>query len=148
MICRNGQRQGRRFGVSIIETALVMGVFLLFLFGVLEYCRFVFYLQLATNAAREGARYAVVNTNDTNLVSDTQNVVTNYMAGQNSQIPITTTVYLSDVNGNNIGSATNAAFGQFIAVQVNCTYVPIVGGLVKMGSTPIQTRILMCSEAN
>ena len=54
-------RRTRRRGLTIVESALVMSVFLLLLFGMFEYCRFLLVLHVTNNAAREGARYAVVN---------------------------------------------------------------------------------------
>lgn len=59
MLLRRNHR--RRVGATTVEAAVVMSVFLLFLFGVFEYCRFIFFLHVSTNAARDGARYAVVN---------------------------------------------------------------------------------------
>ena len=55
-------------------------VSLLFLYGTFEYCRFLFYHQLMTNAAREGARYGVANVTDTTVIADTQTKITNVMA--------------------------------------------------------------------
>ena len=54
-------RRPRRRGVTVVESAAVMSVFLLLLFGMFEYCRFLLVLHVTNNAAREGARYAVVN---------------------------------------------------------------------------------------
>jgi hypothetical protein len=51
-----------RRGLTIVEAALVLSVFLLLLFGMFEYCRFLLVLHVTNNAAREGARYASVNT--------------------------------------------------------------------------------------
>jgi Flp pilus assembly protein TadG len=51
----------RRRGATVVESALVLSVFLLLLFGIFEYCRFLFVLHVTNNAAREGARYASVN---------------------------------------------------------------------------------------
>jgi len=45
----------------LVETALVLVIFLAMLFGLFEYCRFLFVLHVANNAVRDGARYAVVN---------------------------------------------------------------------------------------
>lgn len=59
MIVRTATR--RRGGATVVEVALVMSVFLMFLFGLFEYCRFLLMQHVATNAARDGARYAVVN---------------------------------------------------------------------------------------
>jgi Flp pilus assembly protein TadG len=51
----------RRGGATTVEASVVVSVFLLFLFGLFEYCRFIFFLHVATNAARDAGRYAVVN---------------------------------------------------------------------------------------
>jgi Flp pilus assembly protein TadG len=78
----------RRPAAHLVEFAVVVPVFLLFLFGILEYSRYLMTLQVMTNAAREGARYAIVTTNDlsANPTQDVQNWVLNYMAGQNVQL--------------------------------------------------------------
>lgn len=55
------RRPHRRRGVAVVESAAVMSVFLLLLFGMFEYCRFLLVLHVTNNATREGARYAVVN---------------------------------------------------------------------------------------
>jgi hypothetical protein len=49
--------------MTVVETALVLGVFMVLLFGLFEYCRFLFVLHLTDNAARDGARYAAVRVN-------------------------------------------------------------------------------------
>jgi hypothetical protein len=54
-------RRTRRRGMTLVESALVMSVFLMLLFGMFEYCRFLMVLHVSSNAARDGARYAVVN---------------------------------------------------------------------------------------
>ncbi len=53
-----------RRGSTLTEAALVLPLFLMFLFGVFEYGRYILVLQVSTNAAREGARWAVVHAND------------------------------------------------------------------------------------
>ena len=55
------RRPTPRRGMTVVESALVLAVFCLLLFGVFEYCRFLYVLHLANNAARDGARYATVN---------------------------------------------------------------------------------------
>ncbi len=54
-------RGRHRRGITVVEASLVMSVFLLLLFGMFEYCRFLLVLHVTNNAAREGARYASVN---------------------------------------------------------------------------------------
>ncbi len=58
---RKFRSRNRRKGSTIVESALILSVFLLLLFGIFEYCRFLFVLHVTNNAAREGARYASVN---------------------------------------------------------------------------------------
>jgi Flp pilus assembly protein TadG len=59
MIIRHPAR--RRGGATTVEMAVVISVFLLFLFGMFEYCRFILMIQATTNACREAGRYASVN---------------------------------------------------------------------------------------
>jgi Flp pilus assembly protein TadG len=56
-------RPSRRPGSTLVESALVIAVFLLVLFGIFEYCRFLMVLHVVNNAARDGARFASVNVN-------------------------------------------------------------------------------------
>lgn len=53
-------RPARR-GAAIVEAALTLSVFLMLLFGIFEYCRYLFVLHVTDLATREGARYAAVN---------------------------------------------------------------------------------------
>jgi Flp pilus assembly protein TadG len=140
----------RRPGAALVEMAFVMGIFLLFLFGVIEYCRLLFIRQLVQNAAREGARFAVVNGSDTNLVADTQAQILQRMGGMNTSVSgFNSQVYLADSSGNNIGSASNAQFGQYIAVQVDCDYVTLLPSFLFLNNTiHIRGKALVYSEAN
>jgi Flp pilus assembly protein TadG len=52
-----------RRGATVVESVLVLSVFLLLLFGIFEYCRFLLVLHVTNNAARDGARYASVRMN-------------------------------------------------------------------------------------
>jgi Flp pilus assembly protein TadG len=52
-------RRPRR-GVSIVEAAFVLPIFVLFLFGIFEYCRYLMTVQVVHNAARDAARWGVV----------------------------------------------------------------------------------------
>ena len=143
-------RPSNRSGAYLVELALVVSIFFLFLFGILEYSRLIFVRQVVFNAVREGARYAVVNVTDSTVVADTQAFVKTKMCGLDAQTSYyNCQVYLSDASGNNIGAAGNAAFGQYIAVQVDYDYTPIMPSFLHMNSTiRITARDLMYSEAN
>jgi Flp pilus assembly protein TadG len=77
----------RRRGATAVEVAAVLSVFLLFLFSVFEYGRFVMMSNLLINATREGCRYALVHSQDATVVSDVQGVVRSRLAGQAGQLP-------------------------------------------------------------
>lgn len=148
MIHRKSHRD--RSGSTLVELAIVVSLFFLFLFGVIEYARLVFVRQVVMNAAREGARYAVVNVADTTMVNDTIAYVKTRMCGLDTKTTYyNCQVYLSDSSGKNIGSATDAAFGQYIAVQVDYDYAPITPNFLFLNNTiRITARDLMYSEAN
>ncbi len=48
-------------GQALAEFALVAPLFFLMLFAIIEAGRFMFYYEMINNAAREGARYAIVH---------------------------------------------------------------------------------------
>jgi Flp pilus assembly protein TadG len=130
--------------------AAVASVFLLILMGVVEYCRFVFFLQLSENAAREGVRYAIVNTTDSSLAADTTTVVQQYMnnMGKNMQ-NFTIQVYGLDGSGNTISPVQNTPFGSNIVVQIDYDYATMSPSLMFLNKTVhVTTRAYMCSEAN
>jgi Flp pilus assembly protein TadG len=60
--CRFRPSSGRRScGQALAEFALVAPIFFLLLFAIIEAGRFMIYYETLNNAAREGARYAIVN---------------------------------------------------------------------------------------
>jgi Flp pilus assembly protein TadG len=60
-------------GTAIVEAAIIITIFFMFLFGIFEAGRFLNTQQVLTNAAREGARFAVTPLSGTNtLPTDTE----------------------------------------------------------------------------
>jgi Flp pilus assembly protein TadG len=57
------ERRGRR-AQALVEFALVAPIFFLLLFAIIEFGRAIYYVQILNNAAREGARYAIVHGNE------------------------------------------------------------------------------------
>ncbi len=72
--CRVGRLHRR--GAAVVEFALVAPVFMLLVFGMIEYGRMVMVQQILTNASREGARRAVL---DGVATSEVQTSVENYL---------------------------------------------------------------------
>ncbi len=144
---RNGNK---RRGATTVEFAAVVSVFVLLMFGILEYAVFLYTYDVMQNAAREGARYCVCDSNDANQVANTQAYVQTMMMGlDKTNTNYACNVYLADTNGNNIGSAPNAIFGQPICVQVSLTYKPISPLLfLPKTSFTMQTKCCMSAESN
>ena len=138
----------QRRGVTLVETAVVLNIFLLLMFAIMEYGRFVMQGQLLINAAREGCRYATVNTN-TVTTSQIQSYVTSYLAGQ---VPssLVIQVYAADPNtGANVGTWTNASAGTPIAVEITGTYQPMLPiTSILPGPVPVSAKCITFSEAN
>ena len=70
-------------GVTIVEGAIILLMFFMLLFGVIEAGRFLSTRQVLTNAAREGARFAIAPTAGTNnLPTDAEIIarVNSYLA--------------------------------------------------------------------
>jgi Flp pilus assembly protein TadG len=66
----------RRRGAAAVEFAIVLPVFVILVFGMIEYGRMVMVQQVITNASREGARRAVL---DGATTSSVQSAVTTYL---------------------------------------------------------------------
>jgi Flp pilus assembly protein TadG len=146
------RKQGRRRGATVLEVAIALVILVVIVLGVFEYGRLVMVKQVMDNAARAGARLAVVstNTNPPTTTAMIQAQVTSALGGM-VQSP-TILVYQSDINsGANISNNWNAApFGSDIAVEIDATYQPIVPtsfGILP-NPLPLVSKSVMRSEAN
>lgn len=146
----------RRRGAALVETAVILPLCLLFLFGIFEYGRYLMMLHLAHNATREGARYAVSHTDPViidgvtygNSTADVLNVVNRFLTNKRF-LNQNVSVYLSDANGNNIGVWNNAGAGQLICVQMTGQFQWFTPNLLGLPSTTnVQVRAMMRSESN
>lgn len=151
MLMRNVRR--RRRGATVVETALVITLCLLFVFGIFEYGRYLMVRNLMDNAVQEGARYAVVHTYDA-TTADIQDQVDQALAGQSVHLQgynktTSIQVFWADANGNNRGPWTDARFGEYIAIRVDGTYQPLLPSFLFMNTTfPVRAQSQMYSEAN
>jgi Flp pilus assembly protein TadG len=145
----------KRSAATIVEAAFVLSICLLFLFGILEYGRFVMTLQVMENAAREGARYAVVNTNEA-TTADVIARVNQKMAGIQNGITnynVTVTgIILRPKPGETAGEVlpdwTNASTTDGIRVEVTGAFNPTLPTFLKMSAFPLRARSVMYSEGN
>jgi Flp pilus assembly protein TadG len=141
-------RRGARIGATLVETAVVISIALLFMFGIFEYGRYVMFRQLVENAARAGARQAIAGTSNA-TTADIQATVTQNMAGQQLTAQ-SIAVYKADpYTGANLGAWNGAKFGEGIAVEVTGTFKPMLPTLGIMPSTvAVKAKAVMRSEGN
>jgi Flp pilus assembly protein TadG len=134
-----------------VEAAIVIQVLVVLILAVFEYGRLIMVKELADNAAREGARVAVVSTNSASGVttSQIQSTVTGFLAGQTLNNLVVQVYQADPTTGNNIGSWNAAPFGSDIAVQVDCDFVPILPVYAGLpNALHITSKSLMRCEAN
>ncbi len=148
-----------RRGATVVETAFVLLVAVTLTLAIYDYGRYFMLSQLVNNAAREGARQAVANTNTQNTAM-IQNTVVNYLASQNFSDAGGTAFSASDVVVLQVNPATGAAatpdsnwydasFGSTIMVQVNAKYTSLFPNLGFLPTTVnLQGTAVMSSEAN
>jgi Flp pilus assembly protein TadG len=145
-------RRGRRSGAVMVEFAFIALILFTLLFLIYEYGRFIMTRQVLQNAAREGARYAVVHTYDSTVEEDTIAVVRDRMANVDLSAfgtQATVTVFAADADGNSAGSPLNAPFGTFIGVRIQGNYAFLFPELAFLPATlPLDFVALMNSEAN
>ena len=82
-VCKHPSQRATERGVTIVESAIILLLFFMLLFGVIEAGRFLSYRQVLTNAAREGARFAVTPLTQTDTMptkAQIQATVDNFLA--------------------------------------------------------------------
>jgi Flp pilus assembly protein TadG len=145
----------RRDGAVTVEAALVLPICLIFLFGIFEYGRYVMFVQILTNAAREAARYAVTHVDPVvigsttygDALSDVEAVLTRSLAGQQLKNQ-TVQIFCADSVGNNLGSWSTVQPGQHLCVRISGEYSVIMRTLLFMPSSmSVQVQAVVRSEA-
>jgi Flp pilus assembly protein TadG len=116
------QCSDRRSGAVAVETAMILSMTILILFGTFEYGRLLMDWNVLNNAAREGCRHALVNNTNAGIDTEVTSVVKSYMGpetGSFSGLTIT-------VTGTHNGVSTpvnNLVAGDLITVNVSGTYL-------------------------
>jgi Flp pilus assembly protein TadG len=103
----------QRKGAAAVEFAVVAPVFVLLVFGMIEYGRMVMVQQVITNASREGARRAIL---DGVSANDVQTTVTTYLT--NGTVT-GATITLDPAN------PSSASAGQPVTVTVSVPYTAV-----------------------
>jgi Flp pilus assembly protein TadG len=144
---KTNRRRTNRRGAALVEAAIVMNIFLLFLFGIMEFGHFVMTRQIIDNAAREGARLASTGT-ATLSTSDITAAVTTKLVGQ-GPTNLNIQVFQADPQtGANVGAWTSASLGQPIAIKISGNYKPMLSMAALLPtSIPISTQVIVYSES-
>ena len=114
---RHARTRRARRGATIVESALVLALLLLFLFGIFEYCRYLLVTQLLSNAARDGVRYAATN------IDKSANFVTTAESGLQS---ITSYVIQESKGANNWVSGFTVTVFPCDNAQIMQTPTPVI----------------------
>jgi len=138
--CRPCRRN--RQGAAVVEFAIVAPIFFLLVFGMIEGGRAIMVQQILTNASREGARVAVLDST-TPTASLVKSKVVDYM--KNGGISTATTNMVTI----NPSEPTTAAYGTAVTVTVaipfsSVTWVPSPWFI--LGSTNLTASTVMRRE--
>ena len=148
-----------RRGATVVETAFVLLIALTLTLAIYDYGRYFMLSQLVNNAAREGARQAVANTNTQNTAM-IQNTVVQYLANQNFKDSSGNAFSASDVVVIQVNPATgaptspdsnwyDAPFESAIMVQVNAKFTSLFPTFGFLPTTVnLHGTAVMLSEAN
>jgi Flp pilus assembly protein TadG len=131
---RNGSRaQGHR-GQTVVEFALVVPVFLLLVFGVLDFGRAVYEYNTIVNAARQGARYGIINFTDGPGIKAAAKAAAGPLGIADANITIRCFAYGSS-SGSVTQTCTTVTPGDQISVQVDYAYTSLMSTFLKVAPT-------------
>ncbi len=112
----NEPSRRRRRGASTVEFAIILPLFILLVFGMLEFGRFILLHQVVSNCAREGARHAAQDEATVGAVTATidqymtDNQISNY------------TVSVHNPTGTSIAALNSIEMDQPVSVTVDVLY--------------------------
>jgi Flp pilus assembly protein TadG len=91
--------QDKRRGTALVEMAVVLPIFLMVVWGIIEFGRGMMVANMVTNAAREGARLAVI---DGNTNADVEAAISTFLqqAINVSASDVTVTIGIDEAPGN------------------------------------------------
>jgi Flp pilus assembly protein TadG len=119
-------------GQSLLEAALTLPLILLIAVGILEFGRAFQTWQVVTNAAREGARVAILPNSTT---TDIQSRVTTYLQGGALDNYQNATVTVNQASSVAVGAGTAASSVVTVAYPFSFIVMNPVANLVVRGST-------------
>ena len=130
-----GHPSGRERGQALVEFALVLGLFLILLMGIVDFGLALSSRVSLTNAAREGARLGAVQASSTDIQNRVQDTF-----DASSYCPMAGTATVTGAQGQP---------GDTVTVTVQCDYKLItpLGGLLSMFGGGIPDVITLTSTS-
>ena len=119
------QNNHARRGAAMVEMALVLPLFLMLVLGIIEFGRAMMIANLVTNAAREGARMAVLDGSTNTAVSSAVVTFLQSAAGRgisSADISVTITVVAAAGNPDPANNVANATSRDLITVNVQLPF--------------------------
>jgi Flp pilus assembly protein TadG len=151
-------RRHRGRGQSLVEFALVLPIFLLMLMGIVDAGRLIYTYNTVSNAARDGARVAIVNQSTTGTNTCDTTSATAYpvgcavASGLVLNIDPTTDVSVQYNDDTDTTPCSPVAIGCIAVVTVTGTYqplTPLIGqiiGTIDVSSTTKMPIERVCSN--
>ena len=117
------QTRQRRHGAAVVEMALILPVFIMLVFGVIEFGRAMMISQLVTNSARDGARLAILDGSTNQTVSTAVTDFLNQSVGLNpADVTVTITVTAGPGNPDPGNDVSAAQAGDICTVNVSVPF--------------------------
>ena len=114
-----------RRGTAMVEMALVLPLFLMLILGIIEFGRAMMIANLVSNAAREGARMAVLDGSTNTEVNNAVETFLQSAIGSGvsaADIDVTITVTAAAGNPNPANNVANAISRDLITVKVQLPF--------------------------
>jgi Flp pilus assembly protein TadG len=133
----SAKRRLPRQGVAAVEFALIAPVFFMLALGIVEFGRMLMVQSIITNAARIGARQAILSSGTT---SNVDTAVSNYLSAAKIS-GATTTISPS------LSPTPSAGTAVTVTVSVPCSSVAWTGIFpINMSSTTLSASVVMIHE--
>jgi Flp pilus assembly protein TadG len=130
-------RRRKQEGASLVEFSVIAPLFVVLLFGLVEFGMAIYDKGVLTNASREGARFGVVYSNPRKTSTEIRNKVQTYLT--NAGFTATATVNVTGAGGNSGDSMTVT-----VSYPYHFTVLPnFVSGLTGTMNLTANTIMLM-----
>jgi Flp pilus assembly protein TadG len=133
----SNRRHGQR-GQALMEFGLAFMVFLMVMYGIMEFGRMMASYNILAGAAREGARYATVHgtaSGSTASSTDVQTVVRNWSLGLDANSVLVTTTW-----------SPGKGPGSKVKVAASYAMVPFSGLILKNNMTLTSSSTMVISQ--